>query len=88
MGLNASQTNMLLVYLRYLVVFFYSLITYACRIIAVYRYRATLVNLIYSGFAPLLTVVLCICLNLGLNLQFISTHIFFLFFGAYCVSQF
>ena len=61
---------MLLVYLGYFFVFFHSLITYAW-IIAVYRYRATLVNLIYLGFAPLLTVLLC--LNLRLNL-FISTY--------------
>ena len=35
---------MLLVYLEYFLVFFYSLITSACRIIDVYRYRVTLVN--------------------------------------------
>ena len=60
----------LLVYLEYFFVFFHSLITYAW-IIAVYRYRATLVNLLYLGFAPLLTVLLY--LNLRLNL-FISTY--------------
>ena len=70
---------MLLVYLGYLFVFLYSLITYARRIIAVYKYRATLVNLIYLGFAPSLKVLLFICLNWGLNLQFISTYIFFFF---------
>ena len=48
------------------------------RIIAVYRYRATL-NLIYLGFVPSLKIPLFICLNLrlGLSLQFISTYIFF-----------
>ena len=35
-------------------------------------------NLIYLGFAPSLKVNLFICLNLELNLQFISTYIFFL----------
>ena len=33
-------------------------------------------NLIYLGFVPLLIVPLFICLNLRLNLQFISTLLF------------
>ena len=69
---------MLLVYLGYFFVFLYSLISYACRIIAIHRCRATLVNLIYLGFTPSLKVLLFICLNLELNLQFISTYNFFL----------
>lgn len=68
---------MLLVYLGNFFVFLFSLITYACRIIAIHRCRATLVNLIYLGFAPSLKVLLFICLNLELNLQFISTYIYF-----------
>ena len=66
----------LLVYLGYFFVFSYFVITYACRIIAIHRCRATLVNLIYLGFAPSLRVLLFICLNLELNLQFIGTYIF------------
>ena len=67
---------MLLVYLGYFSVFPYFVITYACWIIAIHRCRATLVNLIYLGFAPSLRVLLFICLNLELNLQFIGTYIF------------
>ena len=67
---------MLLVYLGYFFVFSYFVITYACRIIASHRCRATLVNLIYLGFAPSLRVLLFICLKLELNLQFIGTCIF------------
>lgn len=70
---------MLLVYLGNFFVFLFSLITYACRIIAIHRCRATLVNLIYLGFAPSLKVLLFICLNLELNLQFISTYIYLFF---------
>lgn len=54
-------------------------VEYECRIIAVHRHRTILVNLIYFGFAPPLEVPLFICLNLGLNLHFISTYIFFFF---------
>ena len=85
MGLNARQANNLCIYvtcyLGYFFVFLYSLISYACRIIAIHRCRATLVNLIYLGFAPSLKVLLFICLNLELNLQFISTYNFFFVFG-------
>ena len=67
---------MLFVYLGLFLVFSHFLIIYACSIIAVYRYGATLVNLIYLGFVLLLIVPLFICLNLRLNLQFISTLLF------------
>ena len=86
---------MLLVYSEHFFVISYSLITYACIIIAVYTYRATLVNLIYMGFVSSLRV-LFICLNLGLNLQFISTYFFVvvvvvviisIIFGFFCSSQ-
>ena len=45
---------MLFIYLGHFLVFSYSLITYACSIIAVYRHRATLLNLIYLGFCTLI----------------------------------
>ena len=67
---------MLLVYLGHFFVFFFSMITYACRMTAIHRCRATLVNLINLGFAPSLRVLLFICLNAELNLQFVSTYIF------------
>ena len=45
---------MLFIYLGHFLVFSYSLITYACSIIAVYRHRATLLNLIYLVFCTLI----------------------------------
>ena len=44
----------LFIYLGHFLVFSYSLITYACSIIAVYRHRATLLNLIYLVFCTLI----------------------------------
>ena len=67
---------MLFVYLGHFLVLSHFLITYACSIIAAFKYGATLVNLIYLGFVPLLIVLLFICLNLRLNLQFMSTLLF------------
>ena len=50
---------MLFVYLGHFLVFSPFLITYACSIIAVYRYGATLVNFIYLGLsAVVLPIVL------------------------------
>ena len=57
---------MLFVYLGLFLVFSHFLITYACSIIAVSRYEATLVNLIYLCVVPLFKIVpLFICLNCG-----------------------
>ena len=41
---------MLFIYLGHCLVLSYSLITYGCSIIAVYRHRGTLLNLIYLVF--------------------------------------
>ena len=67
---------MLFVYLGLFLVFSHFLIIYACSIIAFYRYGATLVNLIYLGFVPLLIVPLFICLNLRLNFSSLARYYF------------
>ena len=83
MGLNARQTNNLCIYLyvtylfRTFFVISYSLITYACSIIAIYTYRATLVNLIYLGFVSSLRVVLFITQAVRPGFKFRLSFFFF-----------
>ena len=55
--MHVRQKNcvfMLFIYLGHFSVFSYFLITYACSIIAVYRQRGTLLNLIYLVFCTLI----------------------------------